>query len=80
MAISDTVQRATIPDFTKPELKGTAYALYYTIIGFCAFAANSIFGAFWTLRGPAAAFEFSVVTSVLGVVTLVLFMHHVKKR
>jgi len=80
MAISDTVQRATIPDFTKTELKGTAYALYYTIIGFCAFAANSVFGAFWTLRGPATAFEFSVVTSILGVVALVLFMRHVKKH
>jgi len=80
MAISDTVQRAAIPDFTKPELKGTAYALYYTVIGFCAFVANSIFGAFWTLNSPGTAFEFSVVTSIFGVVALVLFMRHIKKH
>ncbi len=80
MAISDTVQRATVPDFTKPELKGTAYALYYTMIGFCAFVANSVFGAFWTLTSPAAAFEFSVVTSIVGVAALALFMLHVRKH
>ncbi len=80
MAISDTVQRAIVPDFTKPELKGTAYAVYYTLIGFCAFAANSIFGAFWTLKTPQIAFEFSVVTSVFGIVALALFMVHVKKH
>jgi MFS family permease len=80
MAISDTVQRAIVPDFTKPELKGTAYAVYYTLIGFCAFAANSIFGAFWTLKTPQIAFEFSVVISVFGIVALALFMVHVKKH
>ena len=80
MSISDTVQRASIPDFTKPELKGTAYALYYTMIGFCAFVANSVFGALWTLRSPAAAFEFSVVTSVLGIVALLLFMSRIRKK
>lgn len=80
VAISDTVQRAAIPDFTKPELKGTAYALYYTMIGFCAFVANSIFGALWTLNSPGTAFEFSVVTSLFGVVALVLFMHRVRKH
>jgi MFS family permease len=80
MAISDTVQRAAIPDFTKPELKGTAYALYYTMIGFCAFVANSIFGALWTLNSPGTAFKFSVVTSIFGVVALVLFMRRAKKH
>jgi len=79
MAISDTVQRATIPDFTRPELKGTAYALYYTMIGFCAFVANSVFGSIWTLTGPAAAFEFSVATSIVGATALVMFMLHVRK-
>jgi MFS family permease len=80
MAISDTVQRAIVPDFTKPELKGTAYALYYTMIGFCAFVANSMFGAFWTRSSPEAAFEFSVVTAILGVLALVLFMRRVRRQ
>jgi len=80
MSISDTVQRASIPDFTKSELKGTAYALYYTMIGFCAFIANSIFGAFWTLESPAIAFEFSLVTSIFGIAALLLFISRIKKK
>jgi MFS family permease len=72
--IADTVQRAIIPDFTKAELKGTAYALYYTLVGFCAFAANSIFGALWTNIGSGAAFQFSIVTTTLGAIALIAFI------
>lgn len=74
LSISDTVQRALIPDFTKPELKGTAYALYYTMIGFCTLAANAIFGVLWTNIGRSAAFEYSIVTSFLGLIALLVFL------
>ena len=74
LSISDTVQRALIPDFTKLGLKGTAYALYYTMIGCASFAANAIFGALWTTVGRFAAFEFSVVTSFIGITAIVIFM------
>ena len=74
MAISDTVQRAIVPDFSKPELKGTAYAIYYTLIGVCALIANSVFGSLWTLLNHAAAFEYSLFMSFLGFGALLLFM------
>jgi MFS family permease len=74
LAISDTVQRALIPDFTKPKLKGTGYALYYTLIGFCSFLANSIFGFLWTNFSSAVAFEYSVATSTVGIIALVTFL------
>ena len=51
LSISDTVQRAMVPDFTRPELKGTAYAFYYTIIAIGSLVANSVFGALWTSLG-----------------------------
>jgi MFS family permease len=73
LAISDTVQRAMIPDFTKPELKGTAYAVYYTMIGICAFTANSLFGSLWTIFGASAAFQYSVATSAIGFIALLVF-------
>ena len=74
LSISDTVQRTLIPDFSKPQLKGTAYAVYYTLIGICAFVANSIFGALWTTGGPVVAFEFTLVTSLVGFVAIIFFM------
>jgi MFS family permease len=74
LSISETVQRALIPDLTKPELKGTAYAIYYTLIGSCSLAANSIFGSLWTSVGRSAAFQYSVVTSIVGIAALLTFM------
>ena len=72
--ISDTVQRAIIPDYTKEELKGTAYAFYYVLIGVGALAANSIFGVLWTNVSFSAAFEYSIVTCVVGAAALLIFL------
>ncbi len=73
LSISDTVQRAMIPDFTRPELKGTAYAVYYTLIGAGSLVANSVFGALWTNLGSTAAFKFSIATSAAAAAALVIF-------
>ena len=78
LAISDTIQRAIIPDFTLPEFKGTAYAFYYTLVGGCALVANSIFGFLWSSVGSGQAFQFSMITSVFGLVALFFFM--IRKR
>jgi MFS family permease len=74
LGISDTVQRAIIPDFTRNELKGTAYALYYMLVGASSFAANSAFGYLWTFTSSSAAFEYSIVTSTVGGVALVFLL------
>jgi len=73
LAISETVQRAMIPDFTRPRLKGSAYAVYYMVIGACSFVANSIFGYLWTISGSSVAFQYSLVTSFLGIIALAVF-------
>ncbi|HUK49953.1 MAG TPA: MFS transporter [Terriglobales bacterium] len=74
LGISDTVQRAVIPDYARKDLKGTAYAFYYVLIGICAFIANSVFGYLWTVESSTAAFEFTLVTSVAGAIALLLFV------
>ena len=73
LSISDTVQRAMVPDFTRPELKGTAYAFYYTIIGVGSLVANLVFGALWTNFGSGAAFQFSIATSAVAALALLIF-------
>src|SRR5712692_2156243 len=45
LGTSDTVQRAVIPSLTAGELKGTAYAIYYLVLGACSLVANFLFGA-----------------------------------
>ena len=74
LAISDTVQRALIPEFTQSQLKGTGYAIYYMLIGVCSFLANSIFGFLWTSTSPSTAFQFSVGTATAGIAALLIFM------
>jgi len=80
IAIAETVQRAIIPDYTKPELKGTAYALYYAILGAGSLAANSIFGALWSSLGQTAAFQYSIATATAGAIALVMFMVRARNR
>lgn len=74
LGISDTVQRAIIPDYTKKELKGTAYAFYYILIGVSSLAANSIFGFLWTSMSSSTAFAYSIVTSVVGAAALLILL------
>src|SRR5213594_769627 len=67
LGTSDTVQRAVIPFLTAGELKGTAYALYYLLLGACSLVANFLFGALWDQVSSTAAFSYSLVTSLAAV-------------
>lgn len=73
LGIAETVQRAIIPDFTRPGLKGTAYALYYTLIGIGSMVANPTFGVLWSNISPTAAFQYSILTTTAGVAALIMF-------
>jgi MFS family permease len=74
LAIFEAIQRSLIPDFTRPELKGTAYALYYMLIGGASLVANSVFGSLWTVSGSTTAFEYSIIAATLGSIALVIFV------
>jgi len=70
LGISDTLQRALVPSFVSNELKGTAYGVYYLVIGVCSFVANLVFGALWDLFSMSAAFEYSLVLSAAAIIGL----------
>jgi MFS family permease len=72
LGTSDTVQRAVIPFLTAGELKGTAYALYYLLLGGCSLVANLVFGALWDQFSSSTAFTYSLVTSFVAIVGLTL--------
>jgi MFS family permease len=74
LAISETIQRAIVPDFTRPELKGTAYAIYYSLIGLGSLVANAVFGMLWSWSGPSTAFQYSAITAAAGIVALAVFI------
>ncbi len=64
---SETTQRAIIPSLTTGQYKGTAYALYYLLLGVCSLIANLVFGGLWDLVSPSAAFTYSLTTSLVAI-------------
>lgn len=75
LGISETLQRALVPSFVSSELKGTAYGVYYLVIGACSLVANLVFGALWDQFSAGAAFEYSLVMSsvaIIGMIALII--------
>lgn len=68
LGISETVQRALVPSFVSRDLKGTAFGVYYLVIGVCSLVANLVFGALWDQFSMSAAFTYSLVTSTIAIV------------
>jgi MFS family permease len=74
MGVGETIQRAMVPKYAPAELKGTAYGLYYLVVGTGFFIANAMVGALWTYAGSAVAASYSVVTSIVAIVGMILFL------
>ena len=69
-----TVQRALIPDYVKPNLKGTAYGLYYLLVGSAFFVSNAVVGSVWGYLGSSVASTYSVSLSVVAILAMILFV------
>ena len=61
--IIETIQRAMIPEYVQSDLKGTAYGLYYLVVGTAFFVSNVLIGFLWSNWGSATAGLYSVVFS-----------------
>jgi dipeptide/tripeptide permease len=57
-----------VPSFVSNELKGTAYGVYYIVIGVCSLIANLVFGALWDVFSASAAFEYSLIVSAVAII------------
>ncbi len=73
-AIVEGVSRAFVADLAPAELRGTAYGLYYCIVGICVLVGGIIGGVVWDNIGPEATFYFGsglAFLAMLGIVILV---------
>ena len=70
----ETVQRALVPGYAGPGLRGTAYGVYYLVVGSAFFVANSVVGALWELYGSTAASLYSVASSTIAIVAMLVFL------
>lgn len=77
IGIVETVQRALVPDYVQESLRGTAYGIYYLLVGSAFFVSNSVVGALWDYFGSSVASGYSIVLSVVAILAMLVF---VKKR
>ncbi|MCJ7631657.1 MFS transporter [Candidatus Bathyarchaeota archaeon] len=80
MGIGETIQRAMVPKYAPMDLKGTAYGLYYLVVGTGFFIANTVVGALWTYAGSAVAASYSIGTSTAAIVGMILFLKIIPKN
>lgn len=72
--VIETVQRALIPGYVDGNLKGTAYGIYYLVIGSAFFVSNVVVGSLWEYFGSSMAVTYSIITSIIAIAAMVLFL------
>jgi len=72
--IVNTVGRALIPKYVSGEWRGTAYGLYYLIVGMCFLIANTVFGGLWQFYSPSTAALYSMTLALISIIGMILFI------
>lgn len=72
--IVETIQRALVPGYVERSLGGTAYGLYYLVVGSSFFVANTVVGALWEHSGAAMAAAYSVAVSLAAIIGMLFFL------
>jgi len=70
MGVVETVQRAMIPRYVDSSLRGTAYGVYYLVVGSCFFFANTVVGYLWGRGGLWASSLYSCLLALIAIVGL----------
>jgi MFS-type transporter involved in bile tolerance (Atg22 family) len=76
--IIETVQRALIPEYVDRNLRGTAYGIYYLIVGSAFFVSNAVVGSLWEYFGSSTASTYSIITSIIAITFMILFLNRKK--
>jgi len=77
LGMVETIQRALIPDYVGQNLRGTAYGIYYLLVGSAFFVSNAVVGTLWEIFGSSVASIYSIILSVVAISAMLLF---VKKK
>lgn len=72
--ISETVQKAVVPQFVARELRGTAFGLFNLVVGVCFFASNVVFGFLWDNYSLSIAVFYSVILTMVAGTGMFLFI------
>lgn len=76
VCIVETVQRALVARYAPSGLRGTAYGLYYLVVGGSLLVSNLVFVTLWDRLGLLVPCGYSLVASAGAVVGLALFIRN----
>jgi MFS family permease len=74
IGVVETVQRALIPDYVGANLRGTAYGIYYLVVGSAFFVSNAVVGSLWEYFGSSVASSYSIALSSVAIVAMIVFV------
>jgi MFS family permease len=74
IGVVETVQRALIPDYVEKNLRGTAYGIYYLVVGSAFFVSNAVVGSLWEYFGSSVASGYSITLSAIAIIAMMLFV------
>lgn len=72
--ITITCQRIMVSKFVSEQLRATAFGTYYLFVGISFLVSNLTFGFLWDSFGSQTAFGYSIITSMIGIVFLLVFI------
>ena len=73
MGMTETVQRALIPGYVDSGFKGTAYGVYYLVVGTCFFIANTVVGRLWEAKGLETSTLYSGTLALIAILGMIVF-------
>jgi MFS family permease len=73
-AIVEGVSRAFVADMAPAEMRGTAYGLYYCVVGICVLVGGIVGGVVWDTVSPQATFYFGAGLAFLAMLGIVTFI------
>ena len=72
--VSEGVARAFVADLVPVEKRGTAYGLYYGVVGIALLPASVLAGYLWQVINPSSAFYFGAAMALLAVIGMIGFV------
>lgn len=77
-AVVDTVQRAIVPDFVAPEVRGSAFGALHTVIGLVALPSSLVAGALSEFIDPTLPFKIGAIIALISSVLLLALTRQTK--
>lgn len=73
-ALTEGSARAYVSDLVVPEVKGTAFGVYFWVVGVTLFIASLLAGVLWQVFSPEVTFYFGAFMAGAAALVLVLFL------